>query len=76
MLPVHPQRCLLCCHEASTRQSGKLCAIHDMWTRGPEPVQVWILPQAATYPACKHESIQLVCLPGLAQCGTQSMTTG
>ena len=39
---VHAQWCLLCCHEASTRQSGD---------------SRWVLPQAATCPVCKHESI-------------------
>ena len=68
----HPQWCLLCCHEANTRQSGRLCAIHDMWTRGPELGLRWILPQAATCPVCKHESIPLLSSQGHARGRTQS----
>ena len=58
---VHPQWFLL-----RTRQSGRLCAILDMWTRGPELGLRWILPQAATCPVCKRESSTLVSCQGRA----------
>ena len=62
----------LCCHEANTRQSGRPCAMHDMWTRVPELGLRWILPQAATCPVCKHESIPLLSSQGRARCRIES----